>query len=157
MCILLFYTPGLTRPAKCTKSSNRNLAIISFFCVQVKAELRQLGEPICMFGEGPAERRNRLRELIGKLGEDAVRRRKTQVPVSTFRWFRFSSVTLFSSNGFRVCPRVGIVTTQPLSRKRVCPSPRNRKGGGRVWHTRLRVSGCGCESAVPLRIVSCCC
>ena len=32
-----------------------------------------------MFGEGPAERRNRLRELIGKLGEDAVRRRKIHV------------------------------------------------------------------------------
>ena len=41
--------------------------------------MRQLGEPICMFGEGPAERRNRLRELIGKLGEDAVRRRKIHV------------------------------------------------------------------------------
>jgi U4/U6 small nuclear ribonucleoprotein PRP4 len=49
--------------------------------VQVKAELRQLGEPICLFGEGPAERRNRLRELIGKLGEDVVRQRKTQGPV----------------------------------------------------------------------------
>lgn len=45
---------------------------------EVKAELRQLGEPICLFGEGPAERRNRLRELLGKLGEDVVRRRKIQ-------------------------------------------------------------------------------
>ncbi len=54
--------------------------------------MRQLGEPICMFGEGPAERRNRLRELIGKLGEDAVRRRKTQV-VSTF-----PPVSFFISN-----------------------------------------------------------
>jgi U4/U6 small nuclear ribonucleoprotein PRP4 len=55
-----------------------NMAAVS---VQVKAELRQLGEPICLFGEGPAERRNRLRELIGKLGEDVVRQRKTQGPV----------------------------------------------------------------------------
>jgi U4/U6 small nuclear ribonucleoprotein PRP4 len=46
--------------------------------LQVKTELRQLGEPICLFGEGPAERRNRLRELLGKLGEDVVRRRKIQ-------------------------------------------------------------------------------
>jgi hypothetical protein len=37
-----------------------------------------LGEPICLFGEGPAERRNRLRELLGKLGEDVIRRRKIQ-------------------------------------------------------------------------------
>jgi hypothetical protein len=58
----------------------------------VKAELRQLGEPICMFGEGPAERRNRLRELIGKLGEDAVRRRKTQV-ASIFPSVLFSTIS----------------------------------------------------------------
>jgi U4/U6 small nuclear ribonucleoprotein PRP4 len=31
---------------------------------EVKKNLRQLGEPICIFGEGPAERRIRLRELI---------------------------------------------------------------------------------------------
>lgn len=31
---------------------------------EVKRNLRQLGEPICIFGEGPAERRNRLRELL---------------------------------------------------------------------------------------------
>jgi len=31
---------------------------------EVKRNLRQLGEPICIFGEGPAERRIRLRELL---------------------------------------------------------------------------------------------
>lgn len=31
---------------------------------EVKRNLRQLGEPICIFGEGPAERRNRLREIL---------------------------------------------------------------------------------------------
>eukprot|EP00794_Sanderia_malayensis_P015756 gene15756-17345_t len=30
----------------------------------VKARLRELGHPICLFGEGPAERRDRLRELL---------------------------------------------------------------------------------------------
>jgi len=44
--------------------------------IEVKGDLRSLGEPICLFGEGPADRRNRLRELLGKLGEDAVRRRR---------------------------------------------------------------------------------
>lgn len=31
---------------------------------EVKTFLRQLNEPICLFGEGPAERRIRLRELL---------------------------------------------------------------------------------------------
>jgi len=44
--------------------------------LDVKSDLRQLGEPICLFGEGPADRRNRLRELIGKLGEVALSRRR---------------------------------------------------------------------------------
>lgn len=33
---------------------------------EVKKNLRQLNEPICLFGEGPAERRKRLRELLAK-------------------------------------------------------------------------------------------
>jgi pre-mRNA processing factor 4 (PRP4) like. len=33
---------------------------------QVKLNLRQLGEPICLFGEGPAERRSRLRDLLSR-------------------------------------------------------------------------------------------
>ena len=37
---------------------------------------RELGEPICLFGEGPAERRNRLREMLAQLGEDAIRKKK---------------------------------------------------------------------------------
>jgi len=44
--------------------------------VDVKGDLRQLGEPICLFGEGPADRRARLRELLGRLGEEAVTRRR---------------------------------------------------------------------------------
>jgi len=49
---------------------------ISTSDVEVKGDLRQLGEPICLFGEGPADRRARLRELLGKLGEEAVTRRR---------------------------------------------------------------------------------
>jgi len=43
---------------------------------EVKEDLRQLGEPICLFGEGPADRRSRLREILGKLGEVALTRRR---------------------------------------------------------------------------------
>lgn len=32
--------------------------------VEVKKNLRQLNEPICLFGEGPAERRKRLKDLL---------------------------------------------------------------------------------------------
>ncbi|GAA5984327.1 hypothetical protein JCM11641_006182 [Rhodosporidiobolus odoratus] len=33
---------------------------------EVRARLRELGEPVTLFGEGPADRRDRLRELIAK-------------------------------------------------------------------------------------------
>lgn len=36
----------------------------------VKARLREIGEPITLFGEGPPERRDRLRILLSELGED---------------------------------------------------------------------------------------
>ncbi|XP_049883126.1 U4/U6 small nuclear ribonucleoprotein Prp4 [Pectinophora gossypiella] len=39
---------------------------------EVRRSLRQLGEPVCLFGEGPAERRVRLRDLLSYLGEDAI-------------------------------------------------------------------------------------
>lgn len=42
---------------------------------EVKKHLRQLGEPICLFGEGPADRRTRLRELLASIGEDAIKKK----------------------------------------------------------------------------------
>jgi len=39
---------------------------------EIKRSLRQLNEPICLFGEGPGERRIRLRELLSMLGENAI-------------------------------------------------------------------------------------
>lgn len=34
--------------------------------VEVKKNLRHLNEPVCLFGEGPAERRRRLKDLLAK-------------------------------------------------------------------------------------------
>ena len=45
---------------------------------EIKKDLRQLGEPICLFGEGPADRRNRLRDLLSQLGEDAIRKKRAE-------------------------------------------------------------------------------
>lgn len=42
---------------------------------EIKKSLRQLNEPICLFGEGPAERRIRLRELLSMLGEGVMSKR----------------------------------------------------------------------------------
>lgn len=38
---------------------------------KVKAKLRELGQPITLFGEGPAERRDRLREFLTSVAEGA--------------------------------------------------------------------------------------
>uniref|UniRef100_A0A034VMW8 U4/U6 small nuclear ribonucleoprotein Prp4 n=1 Tax=Bactrocera dorsalis TaxID=27457 RepID=A0A034VMW8_BACDO len=45
---------------------------------EIKANLRQLNEPICYFGEGPAERRRRLKELLASLGENAIKQKQTE-------------------------------------------------------------------------------
>lgn len=45
---------------------------------EVKATLRTLQEPICLFGEGPAERRERLRNILARIGEDVIRRRREE-------------------------------------------------------------------------------
>jgi U4/U6 small nuclear ribonucleoprotein PRP4 len=39
---------------------------------KVRAKLRELGEPITLFGEGPADRRDRLRELLTTQAEQAA-------------------------------------------------------------------------------------
>lgn len=41
----------------------------------MKKNLRHLNEPICLFGEGPAERRRRLKDLLANLGENAIKQK----------------------------------------------------------------------------------
>lgn len=45
---------------------------------EVKLKLRSMGEPICFFGEGPADRRERLRDLLSRLGEIQAKQEQTQ-------------------------------------------------------------------------------
>ncbi|XP_017844144.1 U4/U6 small nuclear ribonucleoprotein Prp4 isoform X2 [Drosophila busckii] len=45
---------------------------------EIKNNLRQLNEPICFFGEGPAERRRRLKELLAGLGENAIKQKQNE-------------------------------------------------------------------------------
>jgi U4/U6 small nuclear ribonucleoprotein PRP4 len=53
---------------------------------QVKVRLRELDEPICLFGEGPADRRERLRQLIAEIVESGIateqKEEKDEQPVS---------------------------------------------------------------------------
>lgn len=43
---------------------------------EVRACLRALGEPVTLFGEGPAERRERLRNILSVVGPDALKKSK---------------------------------------------------------------------------------
>ena len=45
---------------------------------EVKVKLRGMGEPICFFGEGPADRRERLRDLLSRLGEIQAKNEESQ-------------------------------------------------------------------------------
>ncbi|KAH9388251.1 U4/U6 small nuclear ribonucleoprotein Prp4 [Tyrophagus putrescentiae] len=44
--------------------------------VEVRAHLRNLNHPMCLFGEDPADRRERLRQLLARLGVDALKKMK---------------------------------------------------------------------------------
>lgn len=60
------------------RKKRARLIMVSTDDNEVRKDLRQLGEPITLFGEGPAERRARLRDLLSRLGEDAIRRKKQE-------------------------------------------------------------------------------
>uniref|UniRef100_A0A6Q2ZLG0 Pre-mRNA processing factor 4 (PRP4)-like domain-containing protein n=1 Tax=Esox lucius TaxID=8010 RepID=A0A6Q2ZLG0_ESOLU len=49
---------------------------VSTDAAEVKACLRALSEPITLFGEGPAERRERLRNILSVVGPDALKKSK---------------------------------------------------------------------------------
>ena len=50
------------------RKKRARLIMVSTDDNEVRKDLRQLGEPITLFGEGPAERRARLRDLLSRLG-----------------------------------------------------------------------------------------
>ncbi|CAN0389594.1 unnamed protein product [Lampetra fluviatilis] len=45
---------------------------------EVKVALRKLAEPASLFGEGPAERRERLRNILSVVGQDALKKSKRE-------------------------------------------------------------------------------
>lgn len=45
---------------------------------EVRSTLREMGQPICLFGEGPADRRERLRQLLAQVGQDAIKKKQEE-------------------------------------------------------------------------------
>lgn len=45
---------------------------------EIRRYLRQFGEPVTFFGEGPADRRSRLKELLSYYGTDAIDKKKEE-------------------------------------------------------------------------------
>lgn len=52
---------------------------------EVKVKLRAMGEPICYFGEGPADRRERLRDLLSRVGEMEAQKEEQQKKEATLK------------------------------------------------------------------------
>ena len=82
-CIVFYYVFSLFSDRtevleEFERKKKARLINVSTDDTEVKKGLRHLGEPICLFGEGPAERRNRLRELLSERGEDAIRRKQIE-------------------------------------------------------------------------------
>lgn len=69
---------------------------------EIKQQLRSLNQPICLFGEGPADRRERLRQILSKIGEDALKKNKEEEKteenkdVNTFFIFLFKLILNFN-------------------------------------------------------------
>ncbi|KAG4096781.1 WD40 repeat-like protein [Neocallimastix lanati (nom. inval.)] len=59
------------------KKKARNIAVPTDD-KKVRLRLRELGEPITLFGEGPAERRDRLREHLSRLSGEEIEMEKEQ-------------------------------------------------------------------------------
>ena len=51
------------------KSKKSKSIVVPTNDLHVKLKLREMGQPICFFGEGPSERRQRLKELMIERGE----------------------------------------------------------------------------------------
>uniref|UniRef100_G3PS33 Pre-mRNA processing factor 4 (PRP4)-like domain-containing protein n=1 Tax=Gasterosteus aculeatus aculeatus TaxID=481459 RepID=G3PS33_GASAC len=61
---------------------------------EVKAGLRALGEPITLFGEGPADRRERLRSVLSVVGPDALKKSRRDDERAKRTWFHEDSAYL---------------------------------------------------------------
>ena len=58
--------------------SQARLINVSTDDTEVKLQLREFGEPICLFGEDPADRRERLRQLLFVIGEQNLKRKRRE-------------------------------------------------------------------------------
>ena len=78
---------------------------------EVKATLRALGEPITLFGEDPADRRARLRQILADLDEEtlekldrsksAVQAEKSQIKdINLTTWYHEGSDDLLNARKF---------------------------------------------------------
>ncbi|CAN8019984.1 U4/U6 small nuclear ribonucleoprotein Prp4 [Ixodes scapularis] len=100
---------------------------------EVRSTLREMGEPICLFGEGPADRRERLRQLLAQVGQDALRRRQEEEQQKERELRRDTSETTWyheSSEALKSC-RLWIARfSLPRARHRIATAKEKLKALG---------------------------
>jgi hypothetical protein len=77
--------------------------IVPTLVEDVKRKLRELGQPVTLFGEGPADRRERLKDVIARmeLNEDEARAMQVAIILSSYLIFflEIFKTSFFISSG----------------------------------------------------------
>lgn len=135
--------------------------------IEVRAHLRNLNQPICLFGEGPGDRRERLRQLLARMGDDAIKRIRDEDRGTTTlmtdekepnkTWYHIGSQELLEARYWIAdysLPRAKQRLEMSLKQKDVAVEV--REAGRQDLYKKLRSMEIGCSQVADQRPISSC-